>query len=233
MSSEREPTGILVVFTTTVGNTGRMARSVADGARSVPGTSVTLKDAEEATAEGGRGCDCLILGSPVRHRSADARVKGFIERVLEQLWLADEMVGKIGGVFTVGGGYGGAGAGCDVAQVGMLAAPVVHGEAVLPSRGLVEQVPAELVDDQDAVQQPPKLVETVVEVVDVMERERGDDRIEGAWLLELLDRRPAEDRAVGRLGVDSHDLVAGGVERESQLAVPAADLEHAARRRRQ
>ena len=132
MSSEREPTGILVVFTTTVGNTGRMARSVADGARSIPGTSVTLKDAEEATAEDGRGCDCLILGSPVRHRSADARVKGFIERVLEQLWLADEMVGKIGGVFTVGGGYGGAGAGCDVAQVGMLAAMAACGMVLVP-----------------------------------------------------------------------------------------------------
>lgn len=125
-------TRMLVVFTTTIGNTGRMARAVADGAGSIAGVSVTLKDADEASLDDGRACDGLILGSPVRHRSADARIKGFIERVLERLWLTDEMVGKVGGVFTVGGGYGGAGAGCDVTQVGMLAAMAACGMVLVP-----------------------------------------------------------------------------------------------------
>ncbi len=34
----------------------------------------------------------------------------------------DEMVGKVGGVFSVGGGYGNTGAGYEIAQLGMLAA---------------------------------------------------------------------------------------------------------------
>jgi NAD(P)H dehydrogenase (quinone) len=125
-------TNILVVFTTTIGNTARMAESVAAGARSVDGCNVTLKSAEEATLDDARQCDCLILGSPVRHRSADARVKMFIERVLEQLWLTDEMVGKVGGVFTVGGGYGNTGAGCDITQVGMLASMAGCGMVMVP-----------------------------------------------------------------------------------------------------
>ena len=125
-------TNVLVVFTTTTGNTGRMARSVADGAQSVDGCAVTLTSTEEASLDDGRGCDCLILGSPVRHRSADARVKLFIENGLERLWLTDEMVGKVGGVFTVGGGYGNAGAGCDVTQVGMLAAMAACGMLLVP-----------------------------------------------------------------------------------------------------
>jgi NAD(P)H dehydrogenase (quinone) len=132
MDGAQEHTRVLVVFATAIGNTGKMAQSIADGARSVPGVELTLKNAEDANIEDGRNCDCLILGSPVRHRSADARVKEFIERVLEQLWLTDEMVGKVGGVFTVGGGYGNMGAGCDVTQVGMLAAMAACGMLLVP-----------------------------------------------------------------------------------------------------
>lgn len=58
----------------------------------------------------------------MRHRSADARVKKFIEDVIELLWTRDELVGKVGGVFSVGGGYGNTGAGVEIAQLGMLAA---------------------------------------------------------------------------------------------------------------
>ncbi len=132
MPASLPATNVLVVFTTTIGNTARMAKSVAEGARSVDGCAVTLKSAEDASLDDGRRCDCLILGSPVRHRSADARVKTFIESVLERLWLTDEMVGKVGGVFTVGGGYGSAGAGCDVTQVGMLAAMAACGMVLVP-----------------------------------------------------------------------------------------------------
>jgi NAD(P)H dehydrogenase (quinone) len=132
MPDNQVETHILVVFTTTIGNTARMAEAIAEGARSVDGCNVVLKSAEEATLDDARQCDGLILGSPIRHRSADARIKVFIERVLEQLWLTDEMVGKVGGVFTVGGGYGNAGAGCDVTQVGMLASLAGCGMILVP-----------------------------------------------------------------------------------------------------
>ncbi len=113
---------VLIVYTTTLGNTGKMAEKIAEGCRRVSGTQVTLRRAEEAQADDARGCDALIMGSPVRHRSMDSRMKTFVERVCEQLWLTDEMVGKVGGVFTVGGGYGGTGAGCELTQLAMLGA---------------------------------------------------------------------------------------------------------------
>lgn len=115
-------TNVLVVYTSTIGNTRKMAEAVADGARSVEGAKVLLREATEATKDEVRDCDALLLGTPMRHRSADARVKKFIEDTIEVLWLKDELVGKVGGVFSVGGGYGNTGAGVEIAQLGMLAA---------------------------------------------------------------------------------------------------------------
>lgn len=124
-------TRVLVVYTTTMGNTGRMAEAVASGARSVAGAEVTAYDADAALRDKKsiewlksetRRADAIILGTPLRHRSADARVKRYIEEVVEVLWLTDEMVGKVGGVFSVGGGYGNTGAGVEIAQLGLLAA---------------------------------------------------------------------------------------------------------------
>jgi NAD(P)H dehydrogenase (quinone) len=115
-------TKILIVYATNTGNTKKMAEAVASGANSVPETEVILRDASEAAIEEVRAADAIILGSPLRHRSADSRVKKFIEETIEILWLTDEMVGKTGGVFTTGGGYGNAGAGVEIAQLGMLAA---------------------------------------------------------------------------------------------------------------
>lgn len=99
-----------------------MADAIADGARSVTETTVTFREAHEATADDVRESAAIILGSPIRHRTADSRIKKFIEDVCEQLWLTDEMVGKVGGVFSVGGGYGNMGAGCELAQLGLLGA---------------------------------------------------------------------------------------------------------------
>ncbi len=124
-------TKVLIIYTTTMGSTRKMAEAVADGARSVKGAEVTLLEAAEAMQDvtaverlkdETRAADAVILGTPMRHRSADARIKKFIEDVIELLWLRDELVGKVGGVFSVGGGYGNTGAGVEIAQLGMLAA---------------------------------------------------------------------------------------------------------------
>jgi NAD(P)H dehydrogenase (quinone) len=125
-------TRVIVVYASTWGNTRRMAESVTEGAASVPNTEVVLKEADDAMREDGLAADALIVGSPVRHRSADARVKAFVERVLETLWLSDRMIGKVGAVFTVGGGYGDAGAGCELTQLGLLAAMAANGMLVVP-----------------------------------------------------------------------------------------------------
>lgn len=113
---------VLVVYTSSFGNTQRMAEAVVQGVSSVADCQAVLKRPEEATGDDARAAHAIILGSPMRHRSADARIKQFIENVFERLWLTDDLVGKIGGVFTVGGGYGDCGAGVEIAQLGLLAA---------------------------------------------------------------------------------------------------------------
>lgn len=62
-------TKVLIVYTTTSGNTQRMAEAIANGARSVNGAEVVLKEATETIVDDARAADALILGTPMRHRS--------------------------------------------------------------------------------------------------------------------------------------------------------------------
>lgn len=125
-------TKILIVYASTFGNTRRMAEAVRDGVKSVGGTTANLQETEDTTKDEVAHCDAIVIGSPVRHRTMDSRIKAFIERTLEVLWLKDELVGKVGGVFTVGGGYGNTGAGCEIAQLGIVAAFVASGLIPVP-----------------------------------------------------------------------------------------------------
>jgi NAD(P)H dehydrogenase (quinone) len=62
-------TKVLIVYTSSFGNTKRMAEAVTEGARSVEGTEVICKEASEATADDVRVADAIVMGSPVRHRT--------------------------------------------------------------------------------------------------------------------------------------------------------------------
>jgi NAD(P)H dehydrogenase (quinone) len=98
-----------------------MAASVADGVRSVPGVELTvrlLETGREVAPGDMAPFDGLIIGTPTRHRNMHHRVKIFIERVIENLWVSDAMVGMVGGVFSVGGGHGDTGAGAEQCQLG-------------------------------------------------------------------------------------------------------------------
>lgn len=128
-------TNILLVYTTDLGSTRAMAESVAAGVRSVPDVDLRVLElltGDEGTPDDVRRADGLLMGSPVKHRNMHHRVKKFVERLYEQLWLTDEMVGKVGGVFTVGGGHGDVGAGCELAMLGMLAALAASGVIPVP-----------------------------------------------------------------------------------------------------
>jgi NAD(P)H dehydrogenase (quinone) len=126
---------MLLVFTSDLGSTRTMAQAVAKGVESVPGTilrTIDLVTGDEGSAEDVRWAHGIILGSPVKHRSMHHRMKKFIERLFEQLWLTDEMVSKVGGVFTVGGGHGDVGAGCELTMLGMLASLAAGGVILVP-----------------------------------------------------------------------------------------------------
>jgi NAD(P)H dehydrogenase (quinone) len=123
---------ILIVYTSMFGNTEKLAHSVVDGARSVAETNITLRIAEEATLEDVRRCDALILGSPVHMGMLDWRIKKFIDSHIYQLWLTNELVGRVAGVFAVGGGYGNAGSGCELTQIAMLGSLAECGMILVP-----------------------------------------------------------------------------------------------------
>jgi NAD(P)H dehydrogenase (quinone) len=125
-------TDILIVYTSLFGNTEKLAKSVSEGAASVADTSVTLRTADEATTDEVRRCDALILGSPVHMGMLDWRIKKFIDSSVYQLWLVDELVGKVAGVFATGGGYGNAGSGVELTQIAMLGSLAECGMILVP-----------------------------------------------------------------------------------------------------
>lgn len=123
---------VLIVYTSLFGNTQKLAQSIAEGAASIPGTSVVIRTAEEATQEEVHSCDALILGSPVHMGTLDWRLKKFIDDSIYQLWLIDELVGKVAGVFVTGGGYGNAGSGCELTQLAILGSLAECGMILVP-----------------------------------------------------------------------------------------------------
>lgn len=111
---------ILIVFATGYGSTKKMAEAVAEGAASVSGTEVQIKDVKETTQEDLLAADAIVVGSPVHMGSIDWRVKKFIDEVCAPLWMKDALVGKVGAVFASGSGFGNAGAGCELTMLALL-----------------------------------------------------------------------------------------------------------------
>lgn len=113
-------TKVLIVYATDYGNTKKMADSVASGVKSVEHAEVVVKEAESVVSEDLINCDAMILGSPVHMGSPDWRIKKFIDKVCSGLWMKDKLIGKVCGVFASGGGFGGAGGGCEIVMLAML-----------------------------------------------------------------------------------------------------------------
>lgn len=138
-------TKVLIVYATDYGNTKKMAEVVAEGAKSVPDTEVEVKVADDVTAEDLLASDGIIVGTPVHMGSPDWRVKKFIDTVCSKQWMADTLIGKVGAVFTTGGGYGNAGGGCELtmlalfnnfAELGMLMVPLPKTTPGYPKGGI-------------------------------------------------------------------------------------------------
>ena len=88
---------VLILYDTRTGNTGRMARAVAEGAKSVGGVEVALKRAGEAEGELD-DADAVILGSPT-HNTQPSRT---MKRLLSGLSKVP-LKGRVGAAF---GSYG-------------------------------------------------------------------------------------------------------------------------------
>lgn len=92
---------VLIVYYSVTGNTEKMARGVAEGARNVAGIEVSLKKVEEVIPADIEAADGMVLGSPVYYANMAAPMKKFIDD-----WYSREitMFDKVGGAFATGGG---------------------------------------------------------------------------------------------------------------------------------
>lgn len=110
---------VLVLYYSMYGHIETMANAVADGARSVAGTEVTVKRvpelmAEDAARKAGAKLDqaapiagvdelpqydAVIFGTPTRFGNMCAQMRNFLDRT-GRLWLNGSLIGKVGSVFT-------------------------------------------------------------------------------------------------------------------------------------
>jgi NAD(P)H dehydrogenase (quinone) len=117
--AEKESTmaKVLVLYYSSYGHIETMAKAVADGARA--SATVEIKRVPElvpeevarkshfkldqkapiATIDDLAGYDAVIFGTPTRFGNMTAQMKQFLDQA-GSLWMADQLVGKVGSVFT-------------------------------------------------------------------------------------------------------------------------------------
>lgn len=112
-------TKVLVLYYSTYGHVETMAKAVAEGARSVPGTEVTVKRVPElmpedvakkagvkldqeapiAKPEELADYDAIIFGTPTRFGNMAAQMRNFLDQT-GGLWAKGALIGKVGSVFA-------------------------------------------------------------------------------------------------------------------------------------
>ena len=111
-------TKVLVLYYSSYGHIEAMAEAVAEGARSVGGTTVDIKRVPElvpdevaaaahikvdqaapiATPDELANYDAIIFGTPTRFGNMAAQMRNFLDQT-GGLWFANALVGKVGSVF--------------------------------------------------------------------------------------------------------------------------------------
>jgi NAD(P)H dehydrogenase (quinone) len=110
---------ILVLYYSAYGHVEKMAEAVAEGARAVPGTEVTIKRVPElvpeeiakksgmkldqpapiATVDELANYDAIIFGTPTRFGNMCAQMRNFLDQTGGH-WMKAALVGKVGSVFA-------------------------------------------------------------------------------------------------------------------------------------
>ncbi len=123
---------LLVCYSTGTGTTETFAKAVAEGAASVEGVDVSLKNANDIIPEDLANTDGVILGSPVHMGSMDWQMKKVIDGPFAMMWIQNGLVGRVGAVFASGSGIGKVGAGAEGAMLAMLANLAELGMIIVP-----------------------------------------------------------------------------------------------------
>jgi NAD(P)H dehydrogenase (quinone) len=120
----KDKTKVLVVFYSMYGNTAKLAKAVAEGARQEESVEVSLRQVEElvpkeiieadekmkqvkkelagipvATDEDLVEADGIVFGTPTRYGNMCAQMKQFIDKT-GSLWGEGKLINKVAGVFT-------------------------------------------------------------------------------------------------------------------------------------
>lgn len=95
---------ILVAYDSYSGNTEKMARAVADGAR-LAGAQVTLKRVDDVSFEHLFENDGFAFGTPTHCGVMSTKMNKFFNEVAMPAW--GKMKGKVGTAFSSSGGFGG------------------------------------------------------------------------------------------------------------------------------
>jgi NAD(P)H dehydrogenase (quinone) len=110
---------VLILYYSAYGHIEKMAEAVAEGARAVPGTDVTVKRVPElvpeeiakksgmkldqpapiATVDELADYDAIIFGTPTRFGNMCAQMRNFLDQTGGH-WMKGTLVGKVGSVFT-------------------------------------------------------------------------------------------------------------------------------------
>ena len=110
---------VLILYYSAYGHIEKMAEAVAEGARAVPGTEVTVKRVPElvpeeiakksgmkldqpapiATVDELADYDAIIFGTPTRFGNMCAQMRNFLDQTGGH-WMKGTLVGKVGSVFT-------------------------------------------------------------------------------------------------------------------------------------
>jgi NAD(P)H dehydrogenase (quinone) len=97
---------VLVTYHSATGNTEKMAQGVAEGAKTVSGTTVVLKRVGDVTSSDLVSSDAVIVGSPVYFANMSGEVKTFLDNWGLQskfdLFRERKMRNKVGGAFATG-----------------------------------------------------------------------------------------------------------------------------------
>ena len=96
---------VLVAYYSLRGNTERFAQGVAEGAKRVADTEVTIKKVEEVTKEDLQDADAIALGAATYFANIPGKMKVVIDD-WNWKWKVD-FTDKVGGAFSTGGGQTG------------------------------------------------------------------------------------------------------------------------------
>lgn len=100
---------IAIVYDSSYGHTAKLAQHVAEGARSVVGTTAELIAVSEGSIpwELLEKSDAIIFGSPTYNGTLTAKLKQFFEDSTQPVWLAQKWRNKIAAGFTNSGAQNG------------------------------------------------------------------------------------------------------------------------------